>query len=87
MTIEPIPEDWREIEAVLRGERQEYTSQIPPLDPLPPAPECPKCKEPMEWIRYATDSESWRNLRGRGGYLAVCVPCQVWTPLRVMVMG
>lgn len=82
------PTEWRDIQAVLDGERDELLrvlagSDSPSEQPRP----CPKCSEPMEWLAYVSDAESWRNLAGRGGYLQICRRCQVWTPLRVMVMG
>ncbi len=83
-----LPADWRDIQAVLDGKRSDLLRVLegaePPGEPLIA---CPKCSEPMEWLAYVSDAESWRNLAGRGGYLQICRRCQVWTKLRVVAFG
>lgn len=83
-----LPVDWLDIQAVLDGERNDLLRVLEGVEPPDDPPRaCPKCSEPMEWLAYVSDAESWRNLAGRGGYLQVCRRCQVWTKLRVVAFG
>ncbi|MEW5883113.1 MAG: hypothetical protein AB1725_02675 [Armatimonadota bacterium] len=82
------PAQWLDIQAVLDGERNDLLRVLEGVEPPDEPPRaCPKCSEPMEWLAYVSDAESWRNLAGRGGYLQICRRCQVWTKLRVVAFG
>lgn len=83
-----LPVDWHDIQAVLDGRRDGLLRVLQGSEPPDEPPlACPKCSEPMEWLAYVSDAESWRNLAGRGGYLQICRRCQVWTKLRVVAFG
>lgn len=51
-----------------------------PSNYYPEHKKCPKCgKEPkyLDWYKFSTSDDSWRNLAGAKGFYSICPDCDI----------